>query len=168
MAQFRYLGTTITNQNLIQEKVKRRLNSGNSRRVPWVATCSYDLCCLVYIRRRRQHRKLPITEWEDDWVAVIWKILAVHHCCECSFSVLQDTEEKDELQSKNFTSWPIIEPRISRIRNWNLNGSMMNLGIAGVILDGPWSCYFGIIDKLVERGKNLTTGILACESYLVS
>jgi hypothetical protein len=29
MAKFRYLGTTITNQNLIQEKIKRRLNSGN-------------------------------------------------------------------------------------------------------------------------------------------
>jgi hypothetical protein len=29
VAQFRYLGTTITNQNLIQEKIKRRLNSGN-------------------------------------------------------------------------------------------------------------------------------------------
>jgi hypothetical protein len=29
--QFRYLGTTITNQNLIQEEIKRRLNSGNAR-----------------------------------------------------------------------------------------------------------------------------------------
>jgi ribosomal protein S2 len=29
-AQFRYLGTTITNQNLIQEEIKRRLNSGNA------------------------------------------------------------------------------------------------------------------------------------------
>jgi hypothetical protein len=28
--QFRYLGTTITNQNLIQEEIKRRLNSGNA------------------------------------------------------------------------------------------------------------------------------------------
>jgi hypothetical protein len=28
-AQFRYLGTTITTQNLIQEEIKRRLNSGN-------------------------------------------------------------------------------------------------------------------------------------------
>jgi hypothetical protein len=28
--QFRCLGTTITNQNLIQEEIKRRLNSGNS------------------------------------------------------------------------------------------------------------------------------------------
>jgi hypothetical protein len=30
VAQFRYLGTMITNQNLIQEEIKRRLNSGNA------------------------------------------------------------------------------------------------------------------------------------------
>jgi hypothetical protein len=30
MSQFGYLGTTITNQNLIQEEIKRRLNSGNA------------------------------------------------------------------------------------------------------------------------------------------
>jgi hypothetical protein len=30
LEQFRYLGTTITNQNLIQEEIKRRLNSGNA------------------------------------------------------------------------------------------------------------------------------------------
>jgi hypothetical protein len=28
-SQFKYLGMTVTNQNLIQEEIKRRLNSGN-------------------------------------------------------------------------------------------------------------------------------------------
>jgi hypothetical protein len=30
VSQFRYLDTTITNENLIQEEIKRRLNSGNA------------------------------------------------------------------------------------------------------------------------------------------
>jgi hypothetical protein len=30
VSQFRYLGTTITNQNLIQEKINKRLNFGNA------------------------------------------------------------------------------------------------------------------------------------------
>jgi hypothetical protein len=30
VAQFKHLGKTVTNQNLIQEEIKRRLNSGNS------------------------------------------------------------------------------------------------------------------------------------------
>jgi ribosomal protein S2 len=30
VTKFRYLGTTITNQNLIQQEIKRRLNSGNN------------------------------------------------------------------------------------------------------------------------------------------
>jgi hypothetical protein len=29
-SQFKYLGTTVTNQNFIQEETKRRLNSGNA------------------------------------------------------------------------------------------------------------------------------------------
>jgi hypothetical protein len=37
VAQFRYLGTMITNENLIQEESKRRLNTGNA--------CSL-ICCL--------------------------------------------------------------------------------------------------------------------------
>jgi hypothetical protein len=30
MSQFKYLGMTVTSQNLIQEEIKRRLNSGNA------------------------------------------------------------------------------------------------------------------------------------------
>jgi hypothetical protein len=30
VSQFKYLGTTVTNQNLILEEIKRRLNSGNA------------------------------------------------------------------------------------------------------------------------------------------
>jgi hypothetical protein len=30
VSQFKYLGPTVTNQNLIQEEIKRRLNSGNA------------------------------------------------------------------------------------------------------------------------------------------
>jgi hypothetical protein len=30
VSQFKYLGTTVTDQNMIQEEIKRRLNSGNA------------------------------------------------------------------------------------------------------------------------------------------
>jgi hypothetical protein len=43
VAQFRYLGTTRTTQNLIQEEIKRRLNSGNA-----CYHSAQNICLLVY------------------------------------------------------------------------------------------------------------------------
>jgi ribosomal protein S2 len=45
MAKFRYLGTTITNKNLIQEEIKRRLNSRNAC-YHSVQTFDFLVCCL--------------------------------------------------------------------------------------------------------------------------
>ncbi|PNF15038.1 hypothetical protein B7P43_G16981 [Cryptotermes secundus] len=44
VAQFRYLEKTVTNQNLLQEEIKRRLNSGNA---------SYITCIIRMIKSRR-------------------------------------------------------------------------------------------------------------------
>jgi hypothetical protein len=46
VAQFKYLEMTVTNQNLIQQEIKRRLNSGNA------CYCSVDnLLFLVCIQK---------------------------------------------------------------------------------------------------------------------
>jgi hypothetical protein len=50
VSQFKYLGMAIANQNLIQEEIKRRLNSGNA--------CCHSVqnlssCCLLGIVRSR-------------------------------------------------------------------------------------------------------------------
>jgi hypothetical protein len=42
VSQFKYLGTTVTDQNLIQEEIKRRLNSGNA--------CYYSVQNLLFSR----------------------------------------------------------------------------------------------------------------------
>jgi nucleoside diphosphate kinase len=43
MSQFRYLGTIVTNRNLIQEEIERKLNSGTVR--------SKTFCILVCCRK---------------------------------------------------------------------------------------------------------------------
>jgi hypothetical protein len=42
VSQFKYLGMTVTNQNLIQEEIKRRLNSGNPE--PSVFSSAVEIC----------------------------------------------------------------------------------------------------------------------------
>jgi hypothetical protein len=54
--QFRYLGTTITNQNLIQEEIKRRLNSGN--------VCYHSVQNLLSSRLLSKNVKIRIRETE--------------------------------------------------------------------------------------------------------
>jgi hypothetical protein len=54
MAQFRCLGTTITNQNLIQEEIKRRLNSGNA--------CYHSVRNLLSSRLLSENVKIRIYE----------------------------------------------------------------------------------------------------------
>jgi hypothetical protein len=52
VAQFKYLGTTVTDQNLIQEEIKRRLNSGNA--------CYYSVQNLLSSRLLSKNLKLRI------------------------------------------------------------------------------------------------------------
>jgi hypothetical protein len=52
VSQFKYLGITVTNRNLIQEEVKRRLNSGN--------VCYHSVQNLLSSRLRSKNLKIRI------------------------------------------------------------------------------------------------------------
>jgi hypothetical protein len=51
VSQFRYLRTTVTNQNLIQEEIKRRLSSGNACFIRFRAFCIL-VCCQKNLKIR--------------------------------------------------------------------------------------------------------------------
>jgi hypothetical protein len=54
VSQFKYLGKTVTNQNLIQEEIKRRLNSGNA--------CYHSVQSLLSSRLLSTNLKIRICE----------------------------------------------------------------------------------------------------------
>jgi hypothetical protein len=54
VAQFKYFGTTVTNENLIQEEFKRRLNSGNA--------CYHSVQNLLSSRLLSKNVKIKIYE----------------------------------------------------------------------------------------------------------
>jgi hypothetical protein len=54
LTQFKYLGRTITNQNLISEEIKRRLNSGNA--------CYHSVQNLLSSRLLSKTQKLEYTK----------------------------------------------------------------------------------------------------------
>jgi hypothetical protein len=54
VAQFKYLGTTVTNQNSYQEEIKRRLNSGNG--------CYHSVQNLLSSRLLSKNKKLENTK----------------------------------------------------------------------------------------------------------
>jgi hypothetical protein len=52
VAQFKYLGTTVTNRNLIQEEIKSTLNSGNA--------CYHSVQKLLSSRLLSKNRRIKI------------------------------------------------------------------------------------------------------------
>jgi hypothetical protein len=59
VSQFKYLGTTVTNQNLIQEEIKRRLNSGNA--------CYHSVQNLLSSRLLPKNLKIRIYVQDDNF-----------------------------------------------------------------------------------------------------
>jgi hypothetical protein len=70
VSQFRYLGTTVTNENLIRERIKRRLNSDNACYHP-VRTEPFVFSSAV---KKRKNENPPPPPKEDSWYSVLLEV----------------------------------------------------------------------------------------------
>jgi hypothetical protein len=64
VAQFKYFGSTVANQNLIQEEIKRRLNSGN--------VCYHSVQNLLSSRLLSKHLKIRIQKNYNFVCGSVW------------------------------------------------------------------------------------------------
>jgi hypothetical protein len=64
VSQFKYLGMTVTNQNLIPEEIKRRLNSGNA--------CYHLIQNLLSCRLLSKNIKIRIYIQDDNFPVVLY------------------------------------------------------------------------------------------------
>jgi hypothetical protein len=71
VSQFKYLGTTVTNQNLIQDEIKRRLNSGNAC-YHWVQNLLSSRLLSKNVKVRIYKTIiLPLVLYVVDWIGLI-------------------------------------------------------------------------------------------------
>jgi hypothetical protein len=63
----KYLGTTVANQDLIQEEIKSRLNSGN--------VCYHSVQNILFTRPSFKNVKIKIIVLYgcEDWSLILWK-----------------------------------------------------------------------------------------------
>jgi hypothetical protein len=101
VAQFKYLGTTLTDQNLIQEEIRRRLDSGNA--------CYHSVQNLL--SSRLLSRKVKIRIYQP----II--LLVVLYGCETRFLTLREEHRLRVLENRVLRR--IFEPKRDEvIRGW--------------------------------------------------
>ncbi|PNF42445.1 hypothetical protein B7P43_G09360 [Cryptotermes secundus] len=129
VAQFIYLRTTLTNQNLIREEIKRRLNSGS--------TCYHSLENIFSSRLLSKNIKIMIYE------TVIFPVV-LYGCETWSLTLCTDGEMMNAcriLMEKPEGKRPLGIPRL-----WLIDNIKMDLSEIG------WS-YMDWIDLAQDRGQ---------------